>query len=241
MKTIFLLCFFLSFKFINGQIKDSLVVDKLKQSYLVSSNATYTYEKPHVFDFITRLPKDFMGTFVAMGETNNLIALGGSIAVTAALLPADQYLLDKSRPIGQKVGLKEVARYKNFGPLSNIPPGMTSGIYLIGNGTTPLLLTMGFATYGLIKNDYRSLNTASGLVESLAISGVFSQTLKRVSGRESPVEAVLNGNPGGDWRPFPSFAAFSKHTPRYDAMPSGHLMTATAALYVILGNYPEKK
>jgi len=44
-----------------------------------------------------------------------------------------------------------VAHYNNFGPLSNIPPNATSGIYLIGNGSTPILLGIGFATYGLIK------------------------------------------------------------------------------------------
>jgi len=50
---------------------------------------------------------------------------------------------------------------------------------------------------------------------------------------------LIDGNPGGDWHPFPSFSAFAKHTPNYDAFPSGHLMTATSALYVILGNYPD--
>ena len=46
---------------------------------------------------------------------------------------------------------------------------------------------------------------------------------------------------GGHWNPFPSFSAYGKYTPNYDAMPSGHVMTATAALNVILGNYPDKK
>ena len=157
------------------------------------------------------------------------------------LIPADQNILEKSRNLGEKLGLKSEAIYNNFGPLSNIPPNVTSGVYLVGNGTTPILLSMGFATYGLIKNDYRSLNTASGLIESLAVSGVFSQTIKRVSGRQSPAPALADGYPGGDWNPFPSFSAFAKHTPNYDAFPSGHMMTATSALYVIMGNYPEVK
>ena len=182
-----------------------------------------------------------MGSLSDFGKTNNLIALTGASVVTVALLPADQYLLEKSRDIGEKLDMKDVARYQDFGPLSNIPPNITSGIYLIGNGTTPILLSMGFATYGLINNDYRSLNTATGLFESLAVSGVFSQTLKRISGRQSPAPALESGNDGGAWHPFPSFAAFAKKTPNYDAFPSGHLMTATAALYVIAGNYPDTK
>jgi hypothetical protein len=226
-------------QFLNAQIKDTIVTSKSEQSYTLSNGDIYTYKKPKFFDVITKVPRDVVGTVSDFGKTQNLIALGGSAVVTVALLPADQYLLEKSRDIGEKIGLKDVARYNNFGPLSNIPPNATSAIYLIGNGTTPILLGIGFATYGLIKNDYRALNTASGLIESLAVSGVFSQTIKRISGRQSPAPALLDGNPGGNWNPFPSFSAFAKQTPNYDAMPSGHVMTATSALYVILGNYPD--
>lgn len=223
------------------QVKDSTIRDSKFQSYSLSNGEIYTYKKPKLFDFITKLPKNVVGTIKDTGQKDNLIALGISTVAIIALLPADQYLLDKSRSLGEKLNMEEVARYKNFGPLSNIPPNMTSGIYLIGNGTTPILLSMGFATYGLINNDFRSLNTASGLLESLAVTGVFSQTIKRISGRQSPEPAVIDGNAGGHWTPFPSFPAFAKHTPQYDAMPSGHLMTATSALYVILGNYPDIK
>ncbi|MCV9928717.1 phosphatase PAP2 family protein [Flavobacterium sp. LS1R49] len=226
---------------VQSQVKDSLIDGLKYQVYQLPNGEFYTYKKPHLFDFITKLPKDFTGTIKDIGNKENLIALGVSAVTTVALLPADQYLLDQSREIGEKIGLQETARYKNFGPLSNIPPNITSGIYLLGNGTTPLLLSLGFASYGLIKDDYRSLNTASGLIESLAISGVFSQTIKRVTGRQSPAPAIADGNPGGAWNPFPSFKAFASNTPNYDAFPSGHLMTATAALYVIMGNYPEVK
>lgn len=242
MKKILIFCSFLIFSQVaKSQVKDSIILDSKHQTYQLSNGETYTYKKPKLFDFVTKLPKNVVGTVKDMGEKDNLIALGVSVATTLALLPADQYLLDKSRDIGQKLGMEEVARYKNFGPLSNIPPNMTSGIYLIGNGTTPILLSMGFATYGLINNDYRSLNTASGLIESLAVTGVFSQTIKRISGRQSPAPAEIDGNAGGAWTPFPSFSAFAKHTPQYDAFPSGHLMTATSALYVIMGNYPDVK
>ncbi|PWA06853.1 phosphatase PAP2 family protein [Flavobacterium psychrotolerans] len=224
-----------------SQVEDTLVKSETFQSYSISRSEIYLYKKPRLFEMVTQLPKDFVGSIKDFGKTNNLIALGGATVATVALLPADQYLLEKSRSVGEKIGLKEVARYKNFGPLNNIPPNETSAIYLIGNGSTSILLSMGFATYGLIKNDYRSLNTATGLIESLAISGVYSQTIKRISGRQSPEPALRDRNPGGDWNPTPSFSAFTKHTPNYDAFPSGHLMTATSALYVILGNYPDVK
>ena len=225
----------------NAQVKDTIINDVKSQIYSLPNGEIYTYQKPKFSDCITKIPKDLVGTFHKMGEPENLVALGVSVLTTAVLIPSDQTILEKSRNLGEKLGLKSEAIYNNFGPLSNIPPNVTSGIYLVGNGTTPILLSMGFATYGLIKNDYRSLNTASGLIESLAVSGVFSQTIKRVSGRQSPAPALADGYPGGDWNPFPSFSAFAKHTPNYDAFPSGHMMTATSALYVIMGNYPEVK
>ena len=225
----------------NAQVKDTIINDVKSQIYSLPNGEIYTYQKPKFSDCITKIPKDLVGTFHKMGEPENLVALGVSVLTTAVLIPSDQTILEKSRNLGEKLGLKSEAIYNNFGPLSNIPPNATSGIYLVGNGTTPILLSMGFATYGLIKNDYRSLNTASGLIESLAVSGVFSQTIKRVSGRQSPAPALADGYPGGDWNPFPSFSAFAKHTPNYDAFPSGHMMTATSALYVIMGNYPEVK
>lgn len=73
---------------------------------------------------------------------------------------------------------------------------------MIGNGTTVLLLGAGFLTYGLMKNDYRAYATASGLLESLALSGIYVQVLKRSTGRESPFIARENGNSGGAWNPF---------------------------------------
>ena len=228
-------------QFTISQIKDSISNKSDFQNYTNSNGEIYTYKKPRFFEMITHVPRDVYGTVTDFGTTENLIFLGGATVLTVALIPADQYLLNNSRTIGEELGLKDVARYKNFGPLNNIPPNMTSAIYLIGNGTTPILLSMGFATFGLINNDYRSLNTATGLIESLAVSGVFSQTIKRITGRQSPAPAIIDDNPGGNWSPFPSFSAFAKSTPQYDAMPSGHLMTATAALNVIIGNYPDKK
>lgn len=240
-KLVIILTLILTSQLLSSQIKDTISNKSDFQSYTNSNGEIFTYKKPKFLEMITRIPRDVYGTVMDFGTTENLIALGGATVLTVALLPADQYLLDNSRLLGEQLGLKDVARYNNFGPLSNIPPNITSGIYLIGNGTTPILLSIGFATYGLINKDYRSLNTATGLVESLVVCGVFSQTIKRITGRQSPAPAMIDGNPGGNWSPFPSFSAYSSRTPQYDAMPSGHLMTATAALNVIIGNYPDKK
>lgn len=240
-KIVILLSLIFTHELIISQIKDTVSTNFESQNYTATNGEIYTYKKPKFFKMFANIPKNVVGTIRDFGEKENLIALGGATLLTVTLLPTDQYLLDNSRLLGERLGLKDVARYNNFGPLTNIPPNLTSAIYLIGNGTTPILLSVGFATFGLIKNDYRALNTATGLLESLAVSGVFSQTIKRVTGRQSPEPAIKAGNPGGEWNPFPSFSAFLKYTPQYDAMPSGHVMTATAALNVIIVNYPDKK
>ena len=65
-----------------------------------------------------------------------------------------------------------------------------------------------------------------------------TQTLKHVSGRQTPSEATA---PGGRWRPMPSLGDYSKNVPAYDAFPSGHLATAMATVTVVALNYPEKR
>ncbi len=233
----FLFLFVLISNFGNSQSNDSITV----QNYQTKNGEIFSYKKPRLFEPILCLPKDVALSAIAMTKTNNIIALGAATFATTALVPVDEYFIDKSRDIGYKLHFKEVARYRNFGPISIIPTDASSAIYLIGNGATPLIMGMGFATYGLIKNDYRSLNVASGLVEGILTTGVFSQTIKRVTGRQSPEPAYTQGTGNGDWNLFPSFASYAKDTPNYDAMPSGHMMTATATLYIIAENYPDKK
>jgi PAP2 superfamily len=222
-----------------SQIKDSVVYNT--QDFKLKNGEIFTYKKPRLFEPIVSIPKDVAGSAIDMTKTNNLIALGAATFSTTALVPVDEYFIDKSRDIGKKLNFKEVARYSNFGPISIIPTDTSSAIYLIGNGATPLIMSMGFATFGLLKNDYRALNTASGLAEGIIVTGVFSQTIKRVTGRQSPTPAYEQGTGNGDWNMFPSFATYAKDTPNYDAMPSGHMMTATTTLYILAENYPDKK
>jgi hypothetical protein len=211
------------------------------QEFRFSDGSTRVYAKPKWLDMITKLPKDFMSTNRDFVANDHAWYLGGAIASTALLVPLDQKITDNSRQFANSIGLSAANSYGKFGPLQNIPQNIGAGFYLVGNGTTVILLSAGFATFGLLKDDYRAQATASGLMESLALSGVYVQTIKRITGRESPFIAKQNGNSGGDWNPFPSFAAYAKDTPTYDAVPSGHLTTIMAGLTVIATNYPDYK
>lgn len=248
---IFFLLAFVNFCF--SQQKDSLytiLADTTKvklelknsfQEYQIDANTKRVFTKPKLLEVFTRLPKDFMDTNRDFVAKDHAWYLGGSIAATALLVPFDQRITDGTRHFADQIGLSPDNRYGKFGPLQNIPQNTGAGLYLFGNGTTVIILSAGFVTYGLLKNDYRAQATASGLLESLALSGLYVQVLKRSIGRESPFIARENGHPGGDWNPFPSFAAYAKETPHYDAVPSGHLATIMSAVTIIATNYPEYK
>lgn len=232
---------------LNAQIIDSLQpkpileIKKTSQTYNFDNGSSRTYPKPKFWQMVSRLPKDFMDTNRDLVAKDHAYYLGGAIASTALLVPIDQQITGQSRAFAERQGLSSSNKYGKFGPLENIPQNIGAGFYLIGNGTTVILMSAGFLSYGLLKKDYRAQATASGLIESLALSGVYVQTIKRITGRESPFIATKNGNSGGDWNPFPSFAAYAKNTPSYDAVPSGHLTTIMAGLTVVIANYPEYK
>ena len=227
-----------------SQQKDTIAVtatERPHQEYQIDNNTIRSFNKPKLWEIITRLPKDFIQTNKDFVANDHAWYLGGAIASTALLVPLDQKITDESRNFAQHLGLGPDNVYGKLGPLENIPKNFGAGLYLFGNGTTVIVLSAGFITYGLLKNDYRAQATASGMIESLALSGVFVQVLKRSIGRESPFIARQNGNSGGDWNPFPSFAAYAKETPHYDAVPSGHLATIMSAFTIIATNYPEYK
>lgn len=228
-----------------SQQKDSIQakqqLERAYQEYQIDANIIRTFNKPKLLEVFTRLPKDFIDTNKDFIAKDHAWYLAGSIASTAALVPFDQRITDGTRNFADQLGMSPDNIYGKAGPLNNIPKNVGAGLYLLGNGTTVIVLSAGFVTYGLFKNDYRAQATASGMIESLALSGVFVQALKRSIGRESPFIARQNGHPGGDWNPFPSFAAYAKSTPYYDAVPSGHLATIMSAFTIIATNYPEYK
>lgn len=228
-----------------GQQMDSLSMEyqhlKLPnvQTYMISKNLNFEYQKPKFWEFITNIPSDF-GIFGEMFvQKNNLIWFGAALGSTAALVPIDQQLTNQSRTFGEQIGLNEAHQYS--GPLKMFPKDINSGIYRLGNGFTAIMFGGGLLTYGLLKNDYRAIHTSSELLEGLIASGLIVQPLKRITGRESPFIAEQNGHSGGEWNPFPSFAAYAKSTPNYDAMPSGHLTTLMTTMTILSENYKEKK
>lgn len=225
--------------FICAQTKDSIASDV--QYFKINENLTYGFKKPRTWDMFRYIPSDIVGLGKFVIQKENLKWDGLAVGSTLAILPFDQQITDAADKFGGDLGgWNNDSRYKKAcGLLTIIPQNIPSAVYYIGNGGTTLLLSGMFYGIGKIgKDDYRALNTSNELVELLFSVGVTDQTIKRITGRESPVQATQSG---GAWNPFPSFSAFQKHTPNYDAMPSGHMATYIGTVTVIAANYPELK
>lgn len=235
------LLFYVSLCF--GQKNDTLVVSKNRsadfQEFRINSTLIYQYQKPKFFEFVTKIPNSIAILGDQFIQKDNLIWFGSSIGATAALVPFDQNMVDSSRDFGQKIGFNESHNYS--GPVKMFPKDLNSAIYRFGNGFTAILIGGGLLTYGLKNNDYRAVQTSSEIMEGLIVSGFFVQTVKRITGRESPFIAEENGNKNGKWTLFPSFSAYARNTPNYDAMPSGHLVSILTTVVIISENYKEIK
>lgn len=211
------------------------------QFFKITPTLEYGYSRPVFLDMLKHIPKDIteLGKFAF--EKEHLIWTGASLGVTVLLLPFDQQLIDDSIRLGSGIHFNAGHSYSNIGPFRVIPNDINSAVYYIGNGGTTMLLSGFFYAVGSLGNDYRALNTSSELVEVLLATGVITQAIKRISGRQSPGPAIASEQPGGHWTPFPGIKAYQTHTSNYDAMPSGHLATCMATITVIAANYAEIK
>ena len=161
-------------------------------------------------------------------------------ASTIAIIPFDEKITDGASQLGSYVNLDNEGTYLRIKGVRMLPSNFPAAIYFIGNGGTTLLLGSGLLIAGKLKNDYRMQTTSSEIFEGFIATALASQTVKRITGRQSPVENMEKGA-SGKWTFFPNFRAFQTNTPNYDAMPSGHLATFMTTLTIIATNYPEVK
>lgn len=212
-------------------------LDTKEMFYNIGQTQTLCYQKPKWSDLVNKIPHNFASTI--QDFVSDPYYPYGIIAITSTglLLPFDPWFITQSRRLGDDLGLNP--HHSHI--MKVVPADINTALYFVGNGMSVILISGGLATYGLLKNDYRAQSTAIQLLESIAISGLFVQPLKRLTGRESPFITEHQGREHSNWVLAPSFSAYQKDTSHYDAMPSGHLTTAMAALTVLFKNYPEKK
>jgi membrane-associated phospholipid phosphatase len=234
-----------------GLIFGQSKIDSVQNSSLYQLHSfdgqTYAWRKPKNFQFITQIPRAFAVTGRDIFARKSLLAISVIAGSTLILIPADQYLTDHAQQFGRFIHLDSKKDYKTLisfrlgkkqVPVYELPRNLNSAFYSLGEGFSSMLVTGAMFGYGKIKNDHRALQTASQILQSQLMVGVATQTLKRITGRESPFRATA---PGGVWRPFPGFGTFTNNTSKYDAFPSGHLASMTATLTILASNFPEKK
>ncbi|MFN2602406.1 MAG: phosphatase PAP2 family protein [Gemmatimonadaceae bacterium] len=215
---------------------------------LRKSSAQYTYLKPRAFAFIKNFPSDIAGYSRITFRKKNAPKIGELALETAALIEEDQHITDRVYSLGSSLDLSHTSHQKTYAHLSLSvgsrklqlpiagPDNIGTAMYFIGDGFTHFSIAGSFLAYGLAKNDNRAEQTASELTEAILTTGFATQLLKHLTGRESP---FVSTERGGEWRIFPNQADYARHTPHYDAFPSGHMATAMATLTVISSNYSE--
>jgi hypothetical protein len=209
--------------------------------YKINSDTSGTYafyKKPRGYSFLVNAPIDVVDWLKDSFQQKNALTIAAIAVSTGALLTIDQKMVNGAQRIGESLhisGKSQMGRASSGSPVM-YPVDLGTAIYSLGDGVVPIAISAGMLGYGLISSDVRSIQTSSQLVEGLLSVAIVTQTIKRVTGRESPSEAT---KPGGTWRFFPSFKEYGSNTPKYDAFPSGHLATGIMTVTVLSDNYPE--
>lgn len=219
-----------------------------RTDYTVAPGVTWHYEKPGQLRWLTHIPRDIIQYpgYAFRGE--NIPTIAGLVAGSAALWVVDQPILRGAQNLGRWMGLDATSTQRTlvYVPIRvggakvpfefNVPDNLNSTFYFLGDGWTHLTIASSFMAYGLIKKDNRAAQTATQLGEAILSTGVVVQSLKRLTGRQSPFRATKDR---GEWRLAPSYSTYQSNVSNYDAFPTGHLATAMATVTVIAENYPE--
>ncbi|GAC1470052.1 MAG: hypothetical protein PVSMB11_05910 [Desulfuromonadaceae bacterium] len=205
--------------------------------YRIDANSYAYYEKPKVYSFLVNAPLDIVTWLKESFQAKNALTIAGLAVATGGLIAVDQDLIRVSQDAGRSLNISGDSKMgRVFGSPIQYPTDLGTALYYLGDGMIPISITLGMFSYGKYTSEVRSLQTASQLAEGLISVAIVVQTIKRTTGRESPGEATQSG---GKWRPFPSFKKYGSTTPKYDAMPSGHLATGMMTITVLADNYPE--
>jgi hypothetical protein len=209
--------------------------------YRIDATTSACYEKPKAYSFLINAPLNIVDWLKDSFQQKNALTIAGLAVATAGLIAVDQDLYRTTHDVGHSLNITSDDRMKGKirivpGYPIQYPTNLGSALYFLGDGVIPISITAGMFSYGLATSDARSLQTSSQLAEGLISVGIVVQTLKRTTGRQTPDRAT---EPGGKWHFFPDFNDYNKHTPSYDAFPSGHLATAMMTITVLSDNYPE--
>jgi hypothetical protein len=175
-----------------------------------------------VFSFITKIPGDFAAAAGTITSHDQIVPW---LVVTASTLGLIKYDYELWQPFHDW-------HYKNKGFHD-----VTEFGWNVGKGGFQFGIAGGFLAVGAIWGNHRALRTASQIVEVVIVTGITTQVMKHIAGRESP--SVATDVQTGRWHVFPNPAKYSRRVSAFDAFPSGHIATTFATEQVIERNYPD--
>lgn len=202
-----------------------------------------SYVKPEFWDILRKTPDSLNYTVDNAFTWDRSLEWTAVAAASFVTYYYDEEMLLEAQRWGREAGIGNEEHTKTYIELGEIdvfrgPSDTGSLMYYIGDGWFHFGIVGGLLLYGETKESNRAVATSYQMIHGMMISTLFNQIGKRSTGRESPNERTEKR---GKWRPFPSIAAYGENTPKYDAVPSGHVMTTTMNLTILLNNYPEKR
>jgi len=162
---------------------------------------------------------------------------------TAVLIATDDKWISESQRLGDRLGVSRkdntntVAEYQGV-TLLRLPTDLGSLMYFVGDGWTHVSIAAGFLATGALMEDDKAYGVGFQIIEGMITTTIATQTLKHITGRQTPSRATTTRT--GKWDFFPNQKDYFKQVPNYDAFPSGHLAVASMTLTVISKNYPDK-
>ena len=193
------------------------------------------------FSFITDVPGNIFNIVKTPFKKKNLAEVGILAGTTGLLLLLDQPISDGAGKFFRKIGIEQQSCFKpiEIGKfrIMDHPCNINSFFYQLGETTPTMLFAGGFFLYGKITKNTRASRTASEITSSFISTVMLVQTLKRITGRESPNKATLRG---GVWHWFPSLKKYNASPTNYLAYPSGHMGNMMSLVTVISENYRRK-
>lgn len=213
----------------------------LAMFFVLSQNVVRAEERLSLLDTVTKIPQTSLLTLENSFSKEAIPGWALVIATTAITYHYDEELIDNSTKFGRNMGIGNKDGTKPlvsaFGhELVRVPSDTGSLMYFLGDGWMHFGIAASIAGYGYATNQNYEVNTGLMIAHGMFVSTIFNQALKRSFGRESPeVKTVKRGA----WKLFPSPNEYNSRTATYDAMPSGHVMTATLTFTILAERYPE--
>jgi hypothetical protein len=211
--------------------------------FVVIHSASFAFAEEEIkpLELFTAIPETSKESLKMGFSKDSLPYWGVILGSTGLLYRYDEDIYREGQKAGRDWGIGNHDNTKpvvSFGgqELVRLPSDTGSALYFLGDGWMHAGIATGFIAYGKTTENTRAYNTGMMIIHGMFVSTIFNQTLKRSFGRESP---EVSTSKRGSWNLFPSFNDYNSKTASYDAMPSGHVMTATMTFTVISERYPE--